>query len=94
VTTDAPRWDDAVHRLKFIFGEYCFYSTSFEAVELSTHFVRLNGSLDESGASVGPLLDRHRAAAIPAHPIVDEPAWLKMTRNYLRYVPSARYVIS
>jgi CelD/BcsL family acetyltransferase involved in cellulose biosynthesis len=89
VTTDAPEWDDAVHRLKFIFGEYCFYSTWFEAAELSTHFTRLEGSFDESGALVAPVLDRYRAAAIPSHPIIRKPAWLKMTRGYLRYVPAA-----
>ena len=30
-------WTDACHRLKFVFGEYCFYSAWFEAAELSTH---------------------------------------------------------
>jgi CelD/BcsL family acetyltransferase involved in cellulose biosynthesis len=89
VTTDAAEWEDAVHRLKFIFGEYCFYSTWFEAAELSTHFIRLEASLDTSGAMVAPVLDRYRAAAIPAHPVVSKPAWLKMTRGYLRYVPAS-----
>ena len=86
---DAPEWAHSVHRLKFILGEYCFYSTQFEAAELNTHFIRLKGSLDESGAAVAPLLDRHRAVAIPSHPIVKEPVWLKITRDYLRYVPAS-----
>src|SRR5947207_769833 len=46
-----------MHRLKFVFGEYCFYSTQFEAVELTTHVSRLTGSLEENTASAVPLLD-------------------------------------
>lgn len=86
---DPSEWDDSVHRLKFIFGEYCFYNVWFEAAELRTHFIRLSGSLDDSSAAAAPLLGRHRALAIPAHPIAAEPGWLKITRDYLRYVPAS-----
>lgn len=82
-------WEDAAHRLKFIFGEYCFYSAWFDAVELTTPVARLAGSLDELAARVPALLGRHGAVAVPAHPIANEPARLKITRDYLRYVPAA-----
>jgi CelD/BcsL family acetyltransferase involved in cellulose biosynthesis len=87
--SDSSDWDDAVHRLKFIFGEYCFYNVWFEAIELRTHFIRLKGSLDDSSAAAAPLLRHHRAVAIPSHPIAAEPGWLKVTRKYLRYIPAS-----
>jgi hypothetical protein len=87
--TGPDEWHDALHRLKFIFGEYCFYTFPFEAVEITTHATRLKGSLEENIASAVPLLERYGAVAIPSHPIAAEPAWLKITCDYLRYVPAA-----
>jgi hypothetical protein len=87
--TARQEWNDAFHRLKFIFGEYCFYTARFKAVELTTHASRFERSLEENTASAVPLLERHGAVAIPAHPISAEPTWLKITRDYLRYVPPA-----
>jgi hypothetical protein len=88
LVTGPQDWEDAVHRLKFIFGEYCFYNAWFQAVELTAHVSRLKGSLDDNTAAVIPLLRRHGRVALPAHPIAPEPAWLKITRDYLRYVPT------
>jgi CelD/BcsL family acetyltransferase involved in cellulose biosynthesis len=85
--TASQEWDDALHRLKFTFGEYCFYTARFEAVERTTHVSRLKSSLEENTACVIPLLKRHATVAIPAHPISADPGWLKITRDYLRYVP-------
>jgi CelD/BcsL family acetyltransferase involved in cellulose biosynthesis len=86
--TRSPDWDDTLHRLKFIFGEYCFYSTWFPAVEVTTHATRLERSLDENAASLIPLLGRHGAVAIPSYPISAPPAGLKITSGYLRYIPA------
>jgi len=87
--TAPQEWTDAFHRLKFVFGEYCFYSAWFEAVELATHVTRFEGCLDATAAAVAPLLQRHGAVAIPSHPISAKPIRLKITRDYLRYVPAA-----
>jgi hypothetical protein len=89
LVTARQEWADAAHRLKFTFGEYCFYTARFEAVELTTHVSRLKGSLEENVAAFVPLLKRHGAVAIPSHPISADPKWLKITRDYLRYVPTA-----
>jgi CelD/BcsL family acetyltransferase involved in cellulose biosynthesis len=86
--TAIQEWDESFHRLKFVFGEYCFYTARFEAAELTTHVSRLNISLKEITASAVPLLERYGAVAIPAHPICADPEWLMITRNYLRYVPT------
>jgi hypothetical protein len=87
--TVPQEWTDGFHPLKFVFGEYCFYSAWFEAVELATHVTRFEGCLDETSAAVTPLLRRHGAVAIPSHPIFAAPLRLKITRDYLRYVPAA-----
>jgi CelD/BcsL family acetyltransferase involved in cellulose biosynthesis len=86
--TVPQEWTDACHRLKFVFGEYCLYSAWFEAVELATHVTRFEGRLDETAAAAAPLLRRRGAVAIPSYPISAEPVRLKITRNYLRYVPA------
>ena len=87
--TVPQEWTDAFHRLKFVFGEYCFYSVWFEAVEVATHVTGFEGCLDATAAAVTPLLRHHGAVAIPSHPISAAPLRLKITRDYLRYVPAA-----
>lgn len=87
--TAPQEWTDAFHRLKFVFGEYCFYSAWFEAVELATHVTRFEGCIDETAAALTPLLQRHGAVVIPSHPISADPIRVKITRDYLRYVPAA-----
>jgi CelD/BcsL family acetyltransferase involved in cellulose biosynthesis len=86
VVTVAQEWQDETHQLKFLFGEYCCFRVSFKAAELAVHPLRLGSSLDETTASVLPVLRRHGAVAIPAHPIVGAPAWLKVTPRYVRYI--------
>jgi len=85
--TSKHEWEGAPHRLKFLFGEYCFHTERFQAAELTTHISRIAGSLEELTPSVLPLLEEYGAAVIPAYPIAKRPRWLKITRNYLRYVP-------
>jgi hypothetical protein len=80
-------WEGASHRLKFLFGEYCFYTERFQAAELTTHVSRITGSLEELTPSVLPLLEEYGAAVIPAYPISTRPRWLKITRDYVSYVP-------
>jgi len=80
-------WECAPHQLKYLFGEYCFYTEGFQAAELTTHVSRITGSLEEITPFVLPLLEEHGAAVIPAYPISTRPRWLKITRYYLRYVP-------
>jgi GNAT acetyltransferase-like protein len=80
-------WEGAPHRLKFLFGEYCFYTERFQAAELATHVSRIIGSLEELTPSVLPLLEEYGAAVIPAYPTFTRPRWLKITRDYLSYVP-------
>lgn len=87
--TGPPDCEEAVHRLKSIFGEYCLYNAWFEAVELTTHPTRLTGSLDDTAERATLLLGHYGALAIPAHPIASEPPWLTITRDYLRYVPAS-----
>jgi len=82
-------WEGAPHRLKYLFGEYCFYTEQFQAAELTTHVSRITGSLEELAPSVLPLLEEYDAAVIPAYPISTRPRWLKITRDYLSYVPEA-----
>ena len=84
----ALQWSDADHRLKFVFGEHCLLSAWFRAVELTTPAMRLGDTLERSASSAVPLLERHGAVAIPSHPISAAPPWLKITRDYLRYVPA------
>lgn len=87
--TGPPDCEEAVHRLRFIFGEYCLYNAWFEAVELTTHATRLTGSLDDTAERATLLLGHYGAVAIPAHPNASEPPWLTITRDYLRYVPAS-----
>lgn len=92
----ATEWDHAFHQLKFVFGEYCFHTARFEAVELTTHVSRLDASLEETTASAVPLLERYGVVVIPAHPICADPKSLTITRDYLRYVatPTVHYFIN
>jgi CelD/BcsL family acetyltransferase involved in cellulose biosynthesis len=82
----AEEWEETTHHLKFLFGEYCFYRASFVAAEIKTHPTRLSSSLNESAAAALPLLRCCSAVAFPAYPVSEAPAWLAVSRDYLRYV--------
>jgi CelD/BcsL family acetyltransferase involved in cellulose biosynthesis len=79
-------WEDATHHIKLIFGEYCFYRFSFTASELKKHPARLTAPLAETTIDVLPVLDRHGAVVIPAHPVAEPPRRVQVARTHLQYV--------
>jgi hypothetical protein len=66
-TGPALQWVPARHSLRFTFGEYSFYETWFEGLELLTHVTRIETSLDETTAALVPLLRSQAAIMLPSH---------------------------
>ena len=62
-------WVPARRSLMFTFGGYCFREAWFEGLELLTHFTQIKTSLDETTATIVPLLQRHAAIFVPSHPV-------------------------
>src|ERR1700758_5175317 len=58
VTAPALEWLPARRSLMFTFGEYCFYETWCEGLELLTHITRIKTSLNETTTAIVPLLQR------------------------------------
>jgi hypothetical protein len=85
VTASALEWLPARRSLMFTFGEYCFYETWCEGLELLTHVTRIKTSLDETTTAIVPLLQRHAAIILPSFPVNVRPAPLELTRQYMRY---------
>ncbi len=86
--TSCCEWEESAHRIKYIFGEYCFFSTTFRALELTTHPTRLTEPLEVTISHAQPLLNQHRVLALPAYPISRAPKRVIIARDYIRYVPA------
>jgi GNAT acetyltransferase-like protein len=81
----ALEWVPARRSLMFTFGGYCFREAWFEGLELLTHITQIKTSLDETTATIVPLLQRHAAIFVPSHPVDTRVPPLKLTRQFVRY---------
>ena len=81
----ALEWVPARRSLMFTFGGYNFCEAWFEGLELLTHITQIKTSLDETTATIVPLLQRHAAIFVPSHPVNTTVPPLKLTRQFVRY---------